>query len=405
MQPQYSAEIGAPPPPPGNPIKARRQLWLALTIILVAVLLGGGWDQVWHLTHPFDGFFSPPHVFVYGCCTIAAAVILGMVLTPSIRLALGPSFRLPIFPFPMPGSLVIFGSGIVLAGLGGLVFDNIWHTTFGLDETFWSFPHALIGWAELIITLGAISCHLVLRRAESLRWYTALFLGLLLMLASAVPFMGPLVSNRSIAIVQAQTATSILASQPPALHALRIYMMWNLSRANPLLVVFAPLWVGAILAFFRRLDRRSWLLVVLVALWTLLDTTRSQAMVLATAAHQPSLVEHAANWSPLPLLLPTLLLLLLSVPRFRIPTLRAWGVAGFVLGLQLYQTFVLTTPGLLLCLVAIPSMLLGKRIGERTYDIIARPSSLPAVMTVIFLGIAVPLVTGMVDLTLRMNTP
>lgn len=47
---------------------------------------------------------------------------------------------------PRSRSIAIAGGGFVVTALAGM-FDAIWHTAFGLDETAWPFPHSMLGWA------------------------------------------------------------------------------------------------------------------------------------------------------------------------------------------------------------------------------------------------------------------
>lgn len=42
---------------------AYRLLSLAVAFDVLAFGVGGGWDRGWHATHPFEDFFSPPHLF------------------------------------------------------------------------------------------------------------------------------------------------------------------------------------------------------------------------------------------------------------------------------------------------------------------------------------------------------
>jgi hypothetical protein len=44
---------------------AYRLLWLAVSFDVLAFGVGFAWDRRWHATHPFEDFFSPPHLFVY----------------------------------------------------------------------------------------------------------------------------------------------------------------------------------------------------------------------------------------------------------------------------------------------------------------------------------------------------
>src|SRR5207253_8776400 len=57
---------------------AYRLLWLAVLFDILAFGVGFGWDRDWHATHPFEDFFSPPHLFIYSmhlCATITLAYI------------------------------------------------------------------------------------------------------------------------------------------------------------------------------------------------------------------------------------------------------------------------------------------------------------------------------------------
>ena len=42
---------------------AYRLLWLAVAFDVLAFGVGFGWDRRWHATHPFEDFFSQPHLF------------------------------------------------------------------------------------------------------------------------------------------------------------------------------------------------------------------------------------------------------------------------------------------------------------------------------------------------------
>lgn len=65
----HSGRVG-----PGR-ARARDLLWAATGLVVIDVVVGGGWDGQYHQTQPFDGFFSPPHLLIYAL----AAVGLGIV--------------------------------------------------------------------------------------------------------------------------------------------------------------------------------------------------------------------------------------------------------------------------------------------------------------------------------------
>ena len=69
---------------------------------------------------------------------LATMTLAYIAFNPSLRAVFGRTFRLFPLPFPIPGPIAIAGGGFVVTALAG-VFDGIWHTAFGLDETLWSF--------------------------------------------------------------------------------------------------------------------------------------------------------------------------------------------------------------------------------------------------------------------------
>src|SRR5260221_14582766 len=77
---------------------AYRLLWLAVFFDLLAFGVGFGWDRRWHATHPFEDFFSPPHLFIYSMHFLATLTLMWITFTPDLRLPFGKAFRLRPFP-------------------------------------------------------------------------------------------------------------------------------------------------------------------------------------------------------------------------------------------------------------------------------------------------------------------
>jgi hypothetical protein len=393
----------AEPSAPGV-TRAHGLLWLALWLEVMVVGIGLPADRGWHATHVFDGFFSPPHIFIYASAIIAALVVAYMVFAPRVRVWFGPGFRLPPFPFPVPGPLMLAGGGLVLLAVAGGL-DSIWHTAFGLDETGWSTPHAMIGWALLLTFLGFVACRFALRPYRPLRWYTALFFGVLLIGFSATPFMGPLNGNTTPARVQAISHIPILFAQAAAEHTFRIYLTWNLTRTNPVFVPLSALWAGVALALLRRLDRRGWMLLATILLWTLLtlSSDHSDARRLDTYLHVTSFAQQQANWLPLPLLPAALAFVLARLVR--IGERWAWLPAGLVYGFFVVAIWGPYRPvGGLLILLAAPVVLVGASLGDWIFGVLERPGY-GRLWALLLIGVAVPFATGIVDLYLRLNTP
>jgi hypothetical protein len=72
---------------------ARRSLWVIVWIAVLDVVIGGGWDAEWHRTQPFDGFFSPPHLFIYTFAALAMALTARLVSRPDLHRWFGPRCR------------------------------------------------------------------------------------------------------------------------------------------------------------------------------------------------------------------------------------------------------------------------------------------------------------------------
>jgi hypothetical protein len=387
---------------PPDHVGARRWLWRTVVILIVGTWAGSTWDSIWHATEPFDGFWSPPHLIIYAAVTFIALIVMGMVFTDPIRHAFGKGFKVFFLPFKVPGALFILSGGMVMLGMAGAVFDNIWHTAFGLNETPWSFPHAMIGASLMVITFGVLSCRLALNPAKPMPWSSKLLVGWLLILTMA-SFLGPLSGNRTPQTVDFFfTYIPTLANQDSAQHLYRIYETWNLNRTHPALMLLAPLWLGAALGLLRKLDGRWWLMTAILLLsWSADFANRD-----LTGALSQYIVgfEDEANWRALPIMLPFFLWLLLL--RLRVSERVAYALAGVLFSLMIFGIWGVEGSGAwLLALLAAPVMLLGKAIGERTYRITAEPNSFRTVLPLMLSTLVIPAATGIVDLILRLGTP
>src|SRR5260221_5731268 len=92
-------------------VAAYRLLWLAVVFDFLAFGVGFGWDRRWHATHPFEDFFSPPHLFVYSMHLLATVTLMYITFTPALRERFGEGFQLWPFALPVPGAIAIAGAG------------------------------------------------------------------------------------------------------------------------------------------------------------------------------------------------------------------------------------------------------------------------------------------------------
>jgi hypothetical protein len=70
--------------------------------------VGVGWDRPWHATHPFEDFFSPPHLFIYTNVLLATAVAVYVTFNARLRAVFGSGETLPLFALHVVGKLVAF---------------------------------------------------------------------------------------------------------------------------------------------------------------------------------------------------------------------------------------------------------------------------------------------------------
>ena len=404
MQQITAVPAGAPPlSAPTSVDQAGRRLWFALLFMVVSVSIGLAWDRGWHATHKFETFYSPPHLFIYTMTIVTILLVAGMTFSARVRPWFGTAFRMRLFTFPVPGALVITAAGLAMLGFAGLALDNYWHTNFGLDETNWSTPHAMLGWSWFVTVLGFVSCRLALRPYRPLRWFTAVALGWLILAFSATPFLGPFHANTTPDKVEAQrraiASLPALVGQTGLVHVERIYKAVDLTRTNPVFVLFGALWVGAVLALVRGLDRRAWVLLLTVGLFSFMQLNGDHSAAKRLDHFLP--VSHdAATWLPPPLF-PAAVALVIML-RLRLHERWAWAVAGLVFGVLTYLTWGTGHPLMLLLVpLAAPVSILGAWIGGRVVRMLENPVAADVRVIVPLLGVTSPILMGIVDLVLR----
>jgi hypothetical protein len=352
---------------------AYRLVWLAVIFEFLAFGVGFEWDKRWHATHAFEDFFSPPHLFIYTmhfCATITLAYI---AFTPELRRWFGPTFRLPLVPFPIPGAIGLAGAGFGVVALAGM-FDAIWHSSFGLDETNWSFPHSMLGWGLFLAFLGITSCRVALREWRPIGWISATVFGFLILAVSVERFAGPLANNLSPEVIRFISRIPVLAAEPDFQHTTRIYLAADIHRYNPLFVPLISLSAGMGLGLLQSFSTRGWLTIGLTALLTWTSTFIPfvvPGVVLAIGGNRQG---SPAVW-------------FLAAVGFAFTTAAIWR----------------GTPGG--PLVGVVLFILGSLLAARIWQIVRVPTRAGVVGLAMLAGIVIPALTGIVDLTLRARIP
>jgi hypothetical protein len=352
---------------------AYRLLWLAVFFDVLAFGVGFEWDRRWHATHAFEDFFSPPHLFIYSMHLWATITLAYLAFTPALRRWFGPTFRLPLVPFPIPGPIGLAGAGFAVVALAG-VFDAIWHTTFGLDETSWSFPHSMLGWGLFLAFLGITSCRVALRDWRPVGWASAVVFGFLVLAVSVERFAGPLANNLSPEVIRLIARIPVLAAEPDFQHTTRIYLAADVHRSNPLFVPLVSLSVGMGLGLLRSFDGRWWLTVGLTAL-----LTRSTTFIPLIVAGLVLAVGGDRQGSPA--------VWFLAAAGFAVTTAVIWEgtLGGVLVGTLLF--------------------ILGSLLADGIWRVVAAPTRGGVLALTALAGLAMPALTGTIDLILRARIP
>jgi hypothetical protein len=351
---------------------AYRALWVAVAFDLLAFGVGFNWDRHWHQTHAFEDFFSPPHLFIYTMHFLATMTLAYVAFTPSLRAVFGPAFRLFPLPFPVPGPIALAGGGFVVTALAGM-FDAIWHTAFGLDETGWSFPHAMLGAGIFVAFVGIAACRWALRDVRPIGIGSEIVFGFLLIATAGERFTGPLGTNLSPGFIELVAQIPVLAAEPAFQHTVRIELAYNIDRMNPLWLPLEAVSAGMAMVLVRSFVSHTVIFLALTAVATWL--TKFIAFL------APGLVLAAGPTSP---------------SRTR------WIVAGaaFVIATALIWK---AMPGA--ALLGILLFPVGVWLGQAIWSVVERPTRGGVLAFVTLAGIVYPAMTGIVDLSLRARVP
>jgi len=367
-------------------------LWLGLALYLLATAVGLGWDRRWHTAHVFNSFYSPPHIFIYSMLALTVVTVGAIMLWPSTRREFGNAqVHLPIVNRDIPGALAVCAAGLGVVMLAGVI-DDLWHSNFGLDETAWSFPHAMLGTGFELTFIGHLACRLGLAPRRPLTAWGSALLATLLLLFSVDRLVGPL-SQPSPDMVRGIAAFPVLAVQAPFEHTMRIYQQWNLNRSNWLFVPASSLAIGMALSLVWSFTRRPWV-VLLAALCSIVVTLPGD---FGTARYF-GLQHDARNWLPIPVL-PAALGFVVA-RALGAGERAAWAMAGAIFGFY----SLLWDPHLLVIPVAAVAVLAGAELGQRMWAVIQRPTGRSVATLAVLFGIGIPAVTGAVDLYLRLHT-
>ncbi len=376
-------------------MRARILLYASLAVFTAGIAFGSAWDLYWHSIHRVDNFFTPPHLFIYSGVAAAGALAITLAVRPELSRWFGPAYRLPLVPFPVPGSIMMLGFGVAVTLIAGGL-DDWWHTSFGQNETRWSLPHAMLAWGIYVAMLGFLSCRLAMRAHRPMSRFSPAMYGVLLLAFSMAALLGPLFLNTT-PEAMARLATMQGFSGAETLHLFRIIDKYEITRANPFYPALAALWAGAGIAVIRAFDPRPRTILEVTALATILYTAFG-----LLAASYIGAVEPWGTWLP-PVVLPAAAVLLYLDAK-RLDAKLVWFAAGAVLGVLTFFTYGWGPLAFALSLLAGPMMIAGWWVGERIFRVVKDPTPAGVGWLVPLFGAAMPVLVGLLDLYMRSTT-
>ena len=378
---------------PKGAVRAHRNVLAVFGFVFVAITVGRSWDGLWHTTHEFDDFFSPPHIFIYSCVAAAMVLYARILLRPDLTRWFGAPVRVPVAGVRVPGSLLNLGLGLAVIGAAG-VFDATWHTLFGLDETNWSTPHAMLGWGIFLAVLGYVSCRLALDATHPTSGVGKAIIAAIVVFAAMAPSMGPIGQIRGPAETERVARIPVLAADENAQHGFRVLLEYNINRTHPVFVVLVALWAVGVVALLRRLDRRTGFVLGVCGAITLFQFGGRRA---------PDGLEYVL---PPPVIVAALLVVgIIAAGRSE---RLAWAVAGLGTGVAAFLGWGLAgDPAVALALVPLTPVVgvVGGWLGRFVWQTIAEPTAKRTLALGVLGGIGCPLATGLVDLYMRSSVP
>jgi hypothetical protein len=367
--------------------RAEALLWLAFAFFLAGVGIGTGWDRRWHASHAFEDFWSPPHLFIYTNVLLAAAIVVHITFNSRVRAAFGSGQSLRPFPFRVPGALMLLGAGFVVIGLGGML-DGVWHTSFGLDETNWSLPHAMLGRGILLAALGFASARLALPR--TMHWLAAGVLAWVILNVALDLVGGPILRNPPPEALRAIARLPVLANDPAFQHTTRIYLAAHLDRTNWLYLPMIAFTVGVGLRLVQRLTgpRDRWLIAVSALGVAIALVDREGPSVWAGLLLAPPFLPAALGYTGARRLGPKVRAL-------------AWIAAAWAA----CAASLIWVANPVLAIACGPLGLVGAWVAARLLQVIDSPTRRSMLTAALLIGLVLPILTGALDLYWRTHIP
>ncbi len=377
-------------------VRARRLLYGALVTFTGGLLAGTAWDVYFHSRNTFDSFWTPPHLVLYLGVVSAGAFAFVAARNPELRRWFGPPYRFPLVSAPIPGCLALTAGGVLVMLLGGAL-DDLWHSTYGLDETRWSLPHAMIAWGAFLVVLGLFGCRLALSAHRPISSRGRLLWAVIVLGFSLAVFLGPFfLSTTPDSMGRISRLPGFQGAETQ--HYFRVVAASDLYRTNLGFPALVGLWAGVGLAIVKGLDDRARFLFIVTAGTAAVATT----LGLLTAIYVGTL-ESIATWLAPPVFIAPAAWILLR--RWTSSNLAFLALSGAALGLCTSLIYGFEPVRAVTSLAASATMVVGTFAGQRLLRVAEKPTPSSAARAIPIVGVAVPTALGVLDMLLRAGTP
>jgi hypothetical protein len=180
----------------------------------------------------------------------------------------------------------------------------------------------------------------------------------------------------------------VLANDPAYQHTSRIYLAWNLDRTNWLYLPLIAFGVGFGLRLLQRLTglRDRWLVVV-ASLGLVLAVFDNEARGLGRLLLVPPFLPAATGYAVL-----------------RLTGVRGWW-AWLGPGWGACLVSLVFVPNVALAIGCGPLAVPGAWLAERILNVVDTPRRQTVLLAWLVIGLAIPVVSGALDLYLRQHTP
>ena len=111
-------------------------LFVAGIFAVVIGIIGAYWDIGWHFDYGRDGFWSPPHLFIYASIGIMALFfLLCLIIAGKQKLSRRAHVLFVLIILGIIGSATQYIAAPI---------DELWHRLYGIEVQIMSFPHLLL---------------------------------------------------------------------------------------------------------------------------------------------------------------------------------------------------------------------------------------------------------------------